>query len=130
MKLTGGCLCGAVRYRFEGEPGRAGWCHCRMCQRSSGAPAQTYVLLPEAGFRYTGAAPAVYRSSACGERRFCPVCGSQVEFRDSAEPGWISLNSGTLDDPELAPPDRHIWTSSAVSWFAAAPGLKEFPEDG
>lgn len=130
MTLTGGCLCGAVRYVFDGEPGEAGWCHCRMCQRSSGAPAQTYVLLAAEGFRYTGAQPVVYRSSAQGERRFCATCGSQIEFRDRAHPEWISLNSGTLDDPSVVPPNRHIWVSSEVAWFGEAAGLRRYPEDG
>lgn len=130
MRLTGGCLCGAVRYEFDGVPGAAGWCHCRMCQRSSGAPAQTYVLLPVEGFRHTGAEPVLYRSSAAGERRFCGVCGSQIEFRDRDEPDRVSLNSGTLDDPSLAPPDRHIWTSGEVAWFGDAADLPRFPEDG
>jgi len=130
VRLTGGCLCGEVRYAFEGTPGAAGWCHCRMCQRSSGAPAQTYVLLPLDGFRYTGAEPAVYRSSEQGERRFCPVCGGQVEFRDRRDPATLSLNSGTLDDPSSVPPDRHIWTSSEVAWFGVAGRLPRFAEDG
>lgn len=129
MKLTGGCLCGAVRYAFEGTPGAAGWCHCRMCQRSSGAPAQAYVLLPLAGFRYVAAEPVLYRSSARGERRFCAVCGSQVEFREAGG-AEVSLNSGTLDDPALVPPDRHIWTSSEVPWFWDAPALQRHAEDG
>ena len=129
MKLTGGCLCGAVRYAFEGTPGEAGWCHCRMCQRSSGAPAQTYVVLPQAGFRYVAGAPALYRSSEKGERRFCAVCGSQIEFRQAGG-GEVSLNSGTLDHPSLVPPDRHIWTSSEVPWFADAAGLTRFAEGG
>jgi hypothetical protein len=130
MKLTGGCLCGAVRYAFNGTPGAAGWCHCRMCQRSSGAPAQTYVLLPAGELRYVAGEPALYRSSANGERRFCAACGSQLEFRDLREPETISLNSGTLDDPSLAPPDRHIWTSSEVPWFRDASRLTRFDDDG
>ncbi len=129
MRLTGGCLCGAVRYAFEGTPGAAGWCHCRMCQRSSGAPAQTYVVLAAEGFRYLTCAPALYRSSERGERRFCAACGSQIEFRERGG-AEISLNSGTLDDPALVPPDRHIWTSSEVPWFAAAPGLPRHGGDG
>ena len=129
MKLTGGCLCGAVRYAFEGTPGAAGWCHCRMCQRSSGAPAQAYVILPLAGFAYVAGEPALYRSSEKGERRFCAACGSQIEFRER-DAGEVSLNSGTLDDPALAPPDRHIWTASEVPWFADAPDLPRFPGDG
>lgn len=130
MKLTGGCLCGEVRYAFEGTPGVSGWCHCRMCQRSSGAPAQTYILLPKAGFQYVAGEPVLYRSSANGERRFCSVCGSQLEFRDLQEPETVSLNSGTLDEPTLAPPDRHIWTSSEVSWFKDASRLPRFHDDG
>jgi hypothetical protein len=101
-----------------------------MCQRSSGAPAQTYVLLAAEAFRFTAAEPAVYRSSARGERRFCAVCGSQVDFRDTEEPGWISVNSGTLDDPALVPPDRHIWTESEVAWFREAGDLPRFDHDG
>jgi hypothetical protein len=101
-----------------------------MCQRSSGAPAQTYILLPKAGFRYVAGEPALYHSSANGERRFCPACGSQLEFRDLKEPETISLNSGTLDEPNLAPPDRHIWTSIEVSWFKDASRLPRFHDDG
>jgi hypothetical protein len=119
-----------LRYAFEGEPGAAGWCHCRMCQRSSGAPAQSYVQLPEQGFRYLAGEPAVYRSSEHGERRFCPVCGSQIEFRDRRDAGFVSLNSGTLDDPAAVAPDRHIWTASELPWFSDAPKLPRFPEDG
>ena len=129
MNLTGGCLCGAVRYAFDGTPGEAGWCHCRMCQRSSGAPAQAYVILPLAGFRYVAGEPALYRSSERGERRFCAACGSQIEFREAGG-SEVSLNSGTLDDPALVPPDRHIWTGSEVPWFGEAPGLRRFPGDG
>jgi len=130
MTLTGGCLCGGLRYEAGGEPGVSGWCHCRMCQRSSGAPAQTYVLVPADEFRYVAGEPAVYRSSEFGERRFCPTCGSQIEFRDSRAPEHVSLNNGTLDDPEAVVPDRHIWTASEVSWFGAAHDLPRFREDG
>jgi hypothetical protein len=101
-----------------------------MCQRSSGAPAQTYVILPAGGFRYVADEPTLYRSSANGERRFCPACGSQLEFRDPREPEMISLNSGTLDDPSLAPPGRHIWTSSEAPWFRDASRLQRFRDDG
>lgn len=127
MKLTGGCLCGGVRYEAAGEPGRAGWCHCRMCQRSSGAPAQTYVQVPWVGFEYVAGDIAVFQSSEHGSREFCPACGSQIAFRDTRDGTWVSLNIGTLDDPESAVPEEHIWTESEVSWFAAAPALPRFP---
>lgn len=128
MSLTGGCLCGSLRFEAGGEPGEAGWCHCRMCQRSSGAPAQTYVQMPAASFRYVAGTQAVFQSSEHGSREFCPVCGSQILFRDDRDPELVSLNIGTLDEPEAVVPERHIWTSSEVSWFGAAPMLRRFPE--
>ena len=79
---------------------------------------------------FTAAEPAVYRSSTHGKRRFCAVCGSQIDFRDAEEPDWISVNSGTLDEPALAPPDRHIWTESEVSWFGKAGDLPRFDHGG
>lgn len=123
----GGCLCGRIRYRFTGAPFRASYCHCRMCQRSSGGPVQSAAGVAAAAFRFLGEEPAVYRSSEHCERRFCPTCGSQLEFRDLRGPQWIWLNSGTLDDPGIAPPESHIWCESRIAWFEVADDLPRYP---
>ena len=125
---SGACLCGAVRYEARGEPLDAGWCHCRMCQRISGAPAQPFVLFPLDAFAYVRGEPRIYISSAEGERRSCAICGSSLEFRLRNDPREVSLNSGTLDDPSRVPPRKHIWTSSRVAWFRCDDGLPEFLE--
>lgn len=111
---TGGCLCGAVRFAAEGEAMETGYCHCRMCQRSGGAPVQTYAVFPESAFAWTAGEPAAYRSSPDAVREFCPVCGSQLAFRSAGE---VSVNTGCFDDPGAFPPERHIWTESRVPWF-------------
>jgi len=126
--ITGGCLCGAVRYEARSAPVDTGWCHCRMCQRVSGAPAQPFALFPLADFTYLQGSPAVFLSSAIGERRFCPDCGSSLEFRERNEPREVSINAGTLDDPSLAPPRKHIWVSSRLAWFRFDDGLPTFEE--
>ncbi|MBK0399187.1 GFA family protein [Limibaculum sp. M0105] len=116
----GGCLCGACRFEARGAPTDTGYCHCRMCQRSSGAPAQTFALYPEDRFRYVAGTPSVYRSSDWGVREFCPVCGSQLAFRDA---DGVSLNTGCLDAPETMPPRRHIYCDSRIAWFDTADDL-------
>ena len=47
MGLTGGCMCGAVRYELKSEPFDCGWCHCRTCQLNSGAPAMVFASVPD-----------------------------------------------------------------------------------
>ncbi|QEN88876.1 GFA family protein [Labrys sp. KNU-23] len=132
--LTGGCECGAIRYQAQEAPFDAGWCHCRICQRISGAPAQPWALFTVETFGYVKGEPRVYRSSSFGERRFCGDCGASIEFRLRENPTEISINIGTLDDPSLVPPRKHIWTRSQVSWFATADDLPTFleyePENG
>lgn len=125
----GGCLCGRVRFRFQGAPLDTGYCHCRMCQRSSGAPAQPFVSVPIGAFSYTGEPPQVYRSSEWGERRFCPSCGSQLEYRERENPSEVSLNAGCLDEPGRFPPGRHIYTQSRLAWFDAAADLPSSEAD-
>lgn len=129
-EVTGGCLCGAIRYVATMPVIEAGWCHCRMCQRSSGAPAQPFAIFAASGFRYVGEEPAVYRSSERGERRFCRHCGSSLEFRTRGDPIEVSVNTGTLDDPSIAPPQLHIWTGSRVSWFKCDEMLPQFSGEG
>ncbi|MEM7221993.1 MAG: GFA family protein [Pseudomonadota bacterium] len=127
--LTGACLCGAVRYRVVGAPLEAGYCHCRMCQRASGAPTQAWATYPIERLTYEGTAPQIYRSSRWGERRFCGACGSQLEFREAEEPTTVSLNLGTLDDPETVAPQMHIYCSSRLPWFETDDDLPRYPED-
>jgi hypothetical protein len=76
LPLEGGCLCGKVRYRISAEPRGADYCHCRMCQRASGAPVVPWLTVAREGFAWIKGEPAVYRSSRKAERLFCPTCGT------------------------------------------------------
>ena len=88
----GGCLCGAVRYRVEAEFKDVGYCHCRMCQRSAGAPVMAWDTVPAAAMAWTRGEPRAYRSSERSERLFCPDCGTQLVFRNAGE-GTFDINT-------------------------------------
>lgn len=120
----GGCLCGEVRFEAEGRPGAVGYCHCRMCQRSSGAPAQVWAEFPAHRTRFTEGEPAIFASSAEGRRIFCPTCGSQLAFADA---DGVSINVCCLDAPEALPPEIHIWTESQLGWFQTTDQLPRWP---
>jgi hypothetical protein len=128
--FAGGCLCGHIRYEATAQPVSAGYCHCRMCQRSSGAPAQVWAQFPIEFFRYTTAEPEVYKSSSWGERRFCPQCGSQLEFRLQKDPATVDLNVPTLDDPGAVQPSTHIWTKDQLPWFETTDDLPRHSDEG
>jgi hypothetical protein len=130
LPLEGGCLCGAVRYRITAAPHDAGYCHCRMCQRSAGAPVVPWLVMASDGFAWTRGEPAVYRSSAAMERLFCPTCGSQVAARAPAAPHLVEVTLATLDDPEAVRPDHHIWTASRIGWFDTRDDLPRHPGHG
>ena len=130
LPLAGGCLCGRTRYRIEGAPHRADYCHCRMCQRASGAPIVPWLTMASANVAWTAGEPAVYRSSPGAERRFCPQCGTPRVFRELAEPGSLDVTLASLDDPAAVVPGHHIWTSSRIAWFEVADDLPRYPERG
>lgn len=128
--LTGGCLCGAVRYRIERAPIDAGFCHCRQCQRSSGAPVLAWLTLHAPDFVYIRGAPAVYRSSMHGHREFCPACGAQLVFRNDADAATADVTLASLDDPARVAPQYHIWMGSNIAWFDLADSLPRFDDAG
>jgi hypothetical protein len=130
LPLEGGCLCGAVRYRISAEPLDAGYCHCRMCQRSTGAPVASWLTMPSDGFAWIEGVPAVYRSSPEAERLFCPTCGTQLIFREPAEPQFLDVTLASLDDPDAVHPDHHVWTTSRIAWFDTKDDLPRHPERG
>jgi hypothetical protein len=125
--LTGGCLCGAVRYEARGEPFAGGVCHCVTCRRASGAPMVAWFSQKLADFTLTGLL-TTYRSSEHATRRFCPACGSQVLFDDDRYPDEIDVSISTLDDPNAVAPEFHIWVRSKLAWIKPADGLPQYLE--
>jgi len=126
----GGCLCGAIRYRIEGEPLDAGYCHCRLCQRSTGAPVLAWASVPAGRFSFTAGAPASYASSAHGLRLFCANCGTQLLYREAKAPKTFDVNLGSLDHPEAVLPKYHIFTRSRIAWFDTDDALKRYEDEG
>lgn len=119
--ITGGCLCGAVRYEAR-EPIDSAYCHCRMCQRWAGAPTAAGLGFRTAALRITRGQPKFYKSSPSADRGFCADCGSNLLMRyPDIDEIWASI--GSLDDPEKAPPLRHVGIESQLSWFVLADDL-------
>ncbi|KQT88296.1 GFA family protein [Aurantimonas sp. Leaf443] len=98
--LTGGCQCGAVRFRVEGETGAPSICHCRMCQKAFGAFYAPLVGVTS-GLVWTKREPSRFRSSNHVLRGFCEMCGTPLTYE---APDGIALAIGAFDDPSrLAP---------------------------
>jgi hypothetical protein len=104
MALEGGCYCGGVRYRAEGDPVFKGQCHCRECQYISGGHPNVVMGLPEPGFTYVKGKPKGFKRAdldAGVTREFCPECGTHLITRAPTVPGLVLLKVGTLDDPKV-----------------------------
>ena len=128
MDWTGGCLCGAVRYRATAEPVRAVSCHCAMCRRTSGAAFLTFVHFSKEAFTWTEGAPTRYRSSANAERGFCARCGSTLSMHEVVLDDRVQVSLGSLDRPGDVRPDDHVWTQSQLPWLNIADDLPRFPQ--
>lgn len=132
--LSGGCLCGAVRYAVDAAPVVSCHCHCGLCRRASGAAFVTWTTVPVSAFRWTRGTPAAFRSSSWATRHFCAACGTQLTFRVDAPAertdGTLDVTSASLDQPEAAAPAAHIWLSARLEWVVLPDdGLARFDED-
>jgi len=119
---TGGCQCGAVRFRVTEPLGRANLCHCRMCQRATGnafAP-----LVTARGVEFEGE-PGRFASSDVAERGFCGRCGTPLFYAPVGSDA-VELMIGALDDPGAVQPALHYGIESRVAWLHLADGLPEF----
>ena len=119
MGLTGGCLCGSVRYQLKSEPFDCGYCHCRTCQLNSGAPAMVFASVPDGDLVWTKGAEKVgsVASSGFGHREFCTQCGTPFLMKVDHQPETVDFSVVTLDDPEAITPEFHIFWSSRIDWF-------------
>ena len=110
-RITGGCQCGAVRYRAQ-SLGRATICHCRMCQKAFGSFFGP--LVTANGLEWTRGNPKLFASSNKVRRGFCAECGTPLTY-DWGGPMEVSI--GSLDDPESASPVLQVNPSDRLSFF-------------
>ena len=130
-KVSGGCLCGGVRYEAEVFLHNGYICHCTICQRSTGQPAEITVLIKAGTLKYLKAEPKYHVSSASGKRGFCADCGSRVVWQALApEDDWLTnVTVGSLDHPSDAQMTRHICADTQLPWYDPCPHLPKLTAD-
>ncbi|KQV37225.1 aldehyde-activating protein [Rhizobium sp. Root73] len=94
---TGGCQCGAVRFRVEGALGDASVCHCRMCQKAAGNFYLPLVSVRQAKLVWTRGEPKRFQSSNAASRGFCGDCGTPLTYE---APDGVALTIAAFDRPE------------------------------
>ncbi len=123
-RVTGGCLCGELRFTAIGQPDRVGVCHCLDCRKHHGAVFHASAVYPEDAVQIEGE-PRSYQG-----RFFCPNCGSSVF---SASPGEIEIHLGALDEPSIFAPSYELWTIRREAWLpefsVSARYERDRPED-
>ena len=131
LPLTGGCNCGAVRYEVSAPLVRGSYCHCKRCQRRSGAAASAQAHPAPGTFRIVAGQDAlrVWKPSNGGEKWFCGECGSAVFGSNPSHPESIGIRMGSFDDdPGVRPSVRQFVAYAAVWERLPDDGLSRFPE--
>ena len=122
LVLTGGCQCGAIRFAVSGAPAKVSICHCRMCQKASGAPFASFADIERENFSLTRGTPAAFKSSSIAERDFCAACGTPLSFRRIGGPR-IEIMTGAFDRPDRVVPTRQYGTESRLGWVVGIANL-------
>lgn len=128
--VAGGCHCGAVRYEVVARPLGVYACHCKDCQRFSGAAFSLSMVVRKADLRVTKGTPDSYRKTADSGRvalmHGCAVCGTRLWNEPLASPDVLIVKPGTLDESGWAVPAGNIWVSRKLAWVAIDPAMPSF----
>ncbi len=121
MPITGQCLCGQVKYKFDNPPAIAGVCHCKNCQRQAGSAFSTLAGVPKSEFKFTAGEPKLYRdgdtrSGNTVDRYFCGNCGSPIYSALDSQSDTFFVKTGTLDDTSDFKPMFHVWCETKQNW--------------
>jgi hypothetical protein len=128
-QMTGGCLCGKIRYTISADPIFTGVCHCTNCQKQGGSSFSIVVGVPAAALSVTGTMKTYQDKGDSGKavgRLFCPDCGSPIQSDVEAMPGIAIIKAGTLDDTSSLKPGMQIFCDSAQPWVQLGGDMKRF----
>lgn len=130
LPLTGACMCGAVRFEIDSPLQGAGYCHCKRCQRRSGAAAAANGKVAPGSLRIIGGEELVREWSPPEGfvKAFCSECGSALYGRSQEDANRVIVRLGALDADPGVRPAYHSWVESAASWEPLPDdGLPRFP---
>jgi hypothetical protein len=131
--ITGGCLCGSIRYTLSQPVDKVVACHCSHCQKISGAACSHNAIVPASAFTVTSGTPKRYADKADSGntlfRFFCPDCGSSLYSQREKAPDLVVLKVGTLDQHGDMKLVMNIWTKSARPWIPLDPQVPQFTEN-
>ena len=132
LPLTGGCLCGGVRYEIAEPLVSAGYCHCTRCQRRTGTAAAPSARIAPGSLRVVSGEELItaWRPPDGGfAKLFCSHCGSALWSQSQDDPSVISVRMGTFDSDPGIRPMWHTFVDYAVAWEPLPDdGLPRFPE--
>jgi hypothetical protein len=120
---AGRCLCGDVRFRWEGPALWAVHCHCESCRRACSAGFTSFFGVADADWSWTGAPPRLYESSPGVRRWFCPRCGAQMAFQADRYPGETHFYAASMENPEAYAPTAHVHADERLCWVRLADDL-------
>lgn len=125
LPLTGGCLCGAVRFEIDDPLVSATYCHCRRCQRRTGAAASASAQIVPGSLRVTSGEELVkaFEPPDGFAKVFCSQCGGHLWSRNPADPSALSVRMGAFDDDPGIRPSVRQFVAYAASW-------EDIPDDG
>ena len=126
QKITGGCLCGAVRYTANGPSLRMHLCHCRDCKRFTGTAFGAGIVFPATSVVVDGELRSFDVMGGSGHlvhRKFCSRCGSGVLVTADVKTDIVVVQAGSLDDPSLFIPTTEFFTDAALVWVHTPGGF-------
>ena len=127
--ITGGCLCGAIRYQARGAPTTMGHCYCADCRKASGSGFIPFMGFASSALQFSGQPRQHSIKSASGRyaiRNFCGNCGGLVFGGVIGESPSFTIYAGSLDDATLFVPSIAIFTRGRPAWALIPKGLIEF----
>ncbi len=132
LPLTGGCLCGAVRYEITALPKSTANCHCRTCQRASGAAFLSILFVASDSLHISGTFKEYPTLAARGNTLYqasCHICGSSLFALNSGFAAIRPVTAATLDAPSWFKPKLDMWVSEAQPWDLMDATLPKFPRN-
>ena len=131
LPLTGGCLCGAVRFELDELPQSARYCHCTRCQRRTGTAASASARIVPGTLRVISGEDALgaFEPADGFAKVFCSLCGAHLWSRDPNDPTALSVRMGAFDEDRGVGPSARQFVAYAAEWEPIPDdGLPRYPE--